>query len=50
MNVFKRWCGEFPGGPVVRTQSSHFWGPGSVLGQGTKIHKSYSTAEIELFK
>ena len=28
---------EFPGSPVVRTQSFHCWGPGSIPGQGTKI-------------
>ena len=28
---------DFPGSPVVRTQCSHFWGPGSICGQGTKI-------------
>ena len=27
----------FPRGPVVMTQRSHFWGPGSIPGQGTKI-------------
>ena len=27
----------FPGGPAVRTQSFYCGGPGSVLGQGTKI-------------
>ena len=50
MNMLKIRCREFPGGPVVRTQSFHFWGPGSILGQGTKIHKSHSTAKIKLFK
>ena len=28
---------EFPGGPVFRTLWFHCWGPGLILGQGTKI-------------
>ena len=28
--------GEFPGGPVVRTQRFHCRSPGSIPGQGTK--------------
>ena len=31
------FLGEFPGDPVVRTQRSHCWGPGSIPGRGTKI-------------
>ena len=27
---------EFPGGPMVRTQRFHCWGPGSVPGWGIK--------------
>ena len=28
---------ELPGGPVVRTQCFHCWGPGKIPGWGTKI-------------
>ena len=31
---------EFPGGPVVRSQHFHCWGPGSIPGRGTKIPTS----------
>ena len=33
----KHYGREFPGGPVVGTQRSHGWGPGSIPGLGTKI-------------
>ena len=33
-------CGEFAGGPVIRTWLFHCCGPGSVPGQGTKILKA----------
>ena len=29
--------GEFPGSPMVRTPSFHFWVPRSIPGQGTKV-------------
>ena len=31
------YCGEFPGGPVIRTQHFHCQGPGLIPGQGNKI-------------
>ena len=37
INTFKKYqYREFPGGPVVRTLCFHCWGPGSILGWGTK--------------
>ena len=32
---------EFPGGPVARTPCSQCQGPGSILGQGTKIPQAF---------
>ena len=37
MFLNKKVAREFPGGPVVRTWHFHCCGPGSMLGQGTKI-------------
>ena len=37
MFLNKKVAREFPGGPVVRTWHFHCCGPGSTLGQGTKI-------------
>ena len=31
---------EFLGHPVVRTPHFHYWGPGFIPGQGTKIQKA----------
>ena len=37
MFLNKKVAREFSGGPVVRTQHFHCYGPSSMLGHGTKI-------------
>ena len=39
--------GEFPGGPGVRTQCSHCYGPGSIPGCGTKILQAVQHSEMK---
>ena len=38
-NRTKKQVSEFPGSPVFRTQSFHWWSLGSIPGQGTKIQQ-----------
>ena len=35
--ALKTYCGDFPGGPVVKTLPSNAEGMGSIPGQGTKV-------------
>ena len=36
--LWNHLIGDFPGGPVAKTLSSHCRGPGSIPGQGTRSH------------
>ena len=43
----KRNGGEFPGGPVIRTQHFHCRGPGLIPGWGTKIPQAVRRGQIK---
>ena len=45
--MIKLELGEFPGEPVARTRHFHFWGLGSILGQGTKIPQAMQCGQTK---
>ena len=47
--LLKPNLGEFPGGPVVRTQPFHCRGPGSIPDQRTKILQATRHGQKKMF-
>ena len=43
--LIKKGCGDFPGGPVVKTPAPNAGGQGSIPGRGTRPHMHAATKD-----